>query len=402
MSDNAHRGAMERSDSPPSTQPAIVPAAPVGQPLGVASRRPVYRMLNSIDISNFRSFEKERLTGFKTINIIVGPSASVKTALLEAMRMALAGTPTVAYQLGASRGVLAGIPFNPSREVFESAWSSLFFDFQIDRTISFLVRDSKSHAASLKIYFDEKRPVTPSIQETAYPGLPVLTSTIVPVAFERLSFTGDASTLYGTVNPQQQGSLLLEQGPEIGTATQFFAANWQTNAPQVAAWYSQLRINNRGADIPGIVREQFADIEDLTTEAPHNVASIYASMKYRSKKIPVSLVSSGLNKFIALMVAIRTFRGGVLLVDEIENGIFYKMFPAFWRALHSFAVDNQTQLFLSTHSWECLKAASELIEKHEDDFTLVQVAQYHGCSSAVVVSGREAGAAIEEGIEVRK
>ena len=89
--------------------------------------------------------------------------------------------------------------------------------------------------------------------------------------------------------------------------------------------------------------------------------------------MPVALVSAGINKIIAILIAIRTHRGGVVLIDEIENGIYFGMFPSLWETLYRFAKDNSTQLFLSSHSLECLRAATETMNKNSHDFSLIQV-----------------------------
>lgn len=275
----------------------------------------------------------------------------------------------------------------------------LFFDFDITQKIEFHVTDSNSNSASVLIYFDKEKPVTPIVP--GVPGMPMLTSTIIPVAFDRMYFSGEHNLLYGTVNPSQHGQIQLDQGPEIGTVTEFFPSTWQANLQQAAVWLSQLRISGRASDIIDVVAKQFNEITDLSPEVPYNVPTIYASMKYRARKMPVSLVSSGINKFISLIIAIKTQRSGVLLIDEIENGMYYKGFQAFWEALHRFSIDNNAQLFVSTHSWECLKAAAEVNEKFPDDFSLVQLSQEGGISTARNVKGEDAANAIEHGIEVR-
>jgi hypothetical protein len=366
-------------------------------------------MINSLEVRNFRAFSHLELTGLPIINILVGQSASGKTALLEAIRMALGGTPTVAWQLNTVRGMVLGLPINPQREQFESAWSSYFFDFDITKTISFRMMDSDKRKASLDIYFDNDRPVTPGTTRPDYlpgvqgaPGFPILTSTIIPLAFKRVGFTGDESTLDATVHQQQYGQLFLQQGPEIGTVSEFFPSTWQSNSQQVAAWFSQLRISNPGDDIVDIVHKQFSDITDISTEMPYGLGALYATIKHHSRKMPISLVSSGINKFISLLIAIRVSRRGVILIDEIENGIYYKMYAEFWKALYRFAAENKTQLFLSTHSWECLKAVAPLIDRNPKDFALIQVSREKGISVARVATGANAAAAIEGDIEVRK
>jgi predicted ATPase len=194
----------------------------------------------------------------------------------------------------------------------------------------------------------------------------------------------------------------LQQGPELGTVSEFFPSTWQSNAPQVASWFSQLKVSNRSEDIITIVRKQFPEISELSSETPYGLGSLYAKIKYHSEMMPLALVSSGINKFVSLLIAIRTYRGGVVLFDEVENGIYYQMFPALWSALHKFALANKTQLFLSTHSWECLKGAASVIDKYPGDFSLIQVLHEKGTSHAFVAAGKNVAAAIEAGIEVRK
>lgn len=392
------------ADFRPSDQPAIVPtSAPAGRPLGVVPRPAGYRMIKSFEVQNFRGFVDLKLDNLPTMNVIVGRSASGKTALLEALRLALGATPQVAWNLNALRGILVGIPLNPPREIFESAWSSYFFDFDINRQISFKVVDTEDREASLKIYFDKDQPVTPTYPVPMPPHMPVLMNTIIPLAFDRISFAEEPSKLLATISTQHQGQLILQQGPELGTVNEFFPSTWQSNAQQVATWFSNLRIAKRSKDIVAIIHKQFPEIRDISSEVPQpGLGSLYATVAHRSRSMPVSLISSGINKFISLLIAIRTYRNGVILIDEIENGVYFQMFPALWEALHRFAVQNKTQLFLSTHSWECLQAAAGVIDKHRKDFALIQVSQQKGTSIAYVASGDKAAGAIEAEIEVRK
>jgi len=362
-----------------------------------------YRMIESFQVENFRSFRDLELKGLPIVNMIVGQSAAGKTALLEAIRMGLGATPTVAWQLSATRGIAVPMPINPTREQFDAAWKPYFRDFDITRTIKFNTSDSEGRAARLEMYFDQESPVTPILPNIApAPNTPTLTNTIIPLAFKRKSFTSEENTLYATVHQQAMGQLHLQQGPELGTVSEFFPSTWQSNAQQVAGWFSQLRISNRSEDILDIISKQFPQIIELSSENPYGFSSVYAKVKHKSEMMPIALISSGINKFVSLLIAIRTYRGGVVLIDEIENGIYYKMFPALWEALHQFANDNKTQLFISSHSWECLKGATGVIDGHESDFSLIQVVNEDGFSKAYKASGKNAAAAIESGIEIRK
>jgi predicted ATPase len=359
-----------------------------------------YRMIESFEIENFRSFRQLKLTGLPRINILVGQSAAGKTSLLEAIRLALGATPAVAWNLTAQRGALVGVTLNPTRDQFEAAWKPYFPEFDITKTIKFLVTSSDLQRASLKMYFDNERPVTPI--SPLMPGIPGLTNTIMPLAFERLTFSGEKSVLDATIHQQQHGQLFLQQGVELGIVSEFFPSTWLSNSQQAAQWLSQLRISNRGNDLVNIIGKQFPDITDLSSEIPYGMGAIYATVKHHAERMPISLISSGLNKFVSLLIAIRTYRNGVILIDEIENGIYYKMFSAFWEALHQFSVDNNTQLFISTHSLECLKGVSYLMKRHPEHFSIIQLIQEKGVSVAYTASGDKASAAIEQDIEVRR
>ncbi len=48
-----------------------------------------------------------------------------------------------------------------------------------------------------------------------------------------------------------------------------------------------------------------------------------------------------------------------MLVDEIENGFHYSVLEDVWQAMAIGAEKNDTQIFATTHSFECIQAAHE-------------------------------------------
>ncbi|WP_230685482.1 hypothetical protein, partial [Streptococcus pneumoniae] len=59
------------------------------------------------------------------------------------------------------------------------------------------------------------------------------------------------------------------------------------------------------------------------------------------------------------------------------------------------------QIFASTHSWECLKAAVPTIHKDVDAFSLIRTTRGDSGCTAEVFRGRDVLSAIESDIEVR-
>jgi predicted ATPase len=355
-------------------------------------------MIKSLKVRNFRCFEKTDITDLRRINVIVGRNAAGKTALLEAIRLALGGTPQVALQLNNVRGTYYyGV--TQSREQFEALWNPLFFKFETARVVSTEVKDSDGHQATLEVSYDASKTVTSS--QPQQPGM-AFTATIVPLKFERQNFAGEKSTLYGSLQPQ--GQLNLDAGAELGVATEFFASSWLLNPQQNAQWFSQLSLDNREREVVNAVKKEFdpliTDIQvlSLTQFAP---GSVYVSVPFIQSKIPISLLSAGITKFFSILAAILYRSHGVVLLDEIENGLYYERLPALWEIMLRLAVDNDTQIFVSTHSNECLQALRSVMDEHESEFMLLRAERNNGSSSIVQFEGHEFEAALAKRGEIR-
>jgi AAA15 family ATPase/GTPase len=74
------------------------------------------------------------------------------------------------------------------------------------------------------------------------------------------------------------------------------------------------------------------------------------------EKVPLNSISSGINRILSILLIMASHPRSVVVVDEIENGLYYKHHESFWRWLLSFSKSSESQLFLSTHSEEWIKA----------------------------------------------
>jgi len=356
-------------------------------------------MIKSFRAKNFRCFEELDLSDLRRLNIIVGKNAAGKTALLEAIRLALGATPSVAVSLNQYRGVTF-FP-NPLKEQFESQWNSFFFKFDVERTISTECEDTEGHKASLRIFFAKEKAFTPMIPQQQ--PQTTLLPTIIPVCFDRVGFSGQSTKLYASVHQQGQG-LNLEPGPELGQATEFFASSWFLNPAQNAQWFSQLSLENREQELIDAVKSEFGSlINDLSVLAPTPYgSSVYATVPFLSNKIPLSLVSAGINRFFTVLAGILFRRSGVVLVDEIENGFYFDRLPAFWTTILRLASQYDTQVFASTHSMECLRGLLPLLQDHHaDEVTLLRIERQNGSSGVTSIKGEFFEAALEQNFEIR-
>lgn len=356
-------------------------------------------MIKSLHSENFKCFKELDLSDLRRINLVVGMNATGKTALLEAVRLALGGTPHVLWTMNQGRGSFGGIPQPITRETFEAIWAPYFFNFDTSRVIATDCCDSEKCHATTRVYFDVQRPITAIPQPLPQPPQPVLPSSFIPpLAFERSSFSGVKSTLYASV--QAQGGLNFDSGPELSSVTEILPSlTWTLNPAQV---FSQVSQRQREKAVIDAVRDEFdRSLESLVVLAPSGAPGLYASLRYLKEKLPIGFLSAGISRFIAMLSAVFIFGKGVVLIDEIENGISYKVFPALWKYLLKFAVDNDTQIFASTHSLECVRALLPAIEGHEHEFNLLRAERTDGSSAVTLIPGNFLESAIDQGVEVR-
>jgi len=82
---------------------------------------------------------------------------------------------------------------------------------------------------------------------------------------------------------------------------------------------------------------------------------IYADIGL-DKLIPINLMGDGIRRILGILATIYERRNGILLIDEIENGLHYSTLAVLWKAILKAVLDNNVQLFATTHSYECVQA----------------------------------------------
>jgi len=352
------------------------------------SRQP---MINSIHIENFRCFPKLVLKDFGKYNIIVGENGSGKTALLEAIFLpGNAADVPVVYRN--QRGMISP-GFSPEKQAYEAMFSDLFFNFSTDLPIEIKIIGSHENLRSARVYF---KPIT---ERPLLPEGELKNGRITDRLFTLQTKDADNKESIQQINLKG----LITAGGEHKRAIIGFVTTGAAGAAQVLAqMLSDIRKNNADGQIQEAMHELFPQISDFSTELTGGVGEIHCTVTGLSKKVPVTLVSHGINKVLCIILFIATHRGGVVLVDEIDNGIYFKAFPKMWEAIVRFCNDFNVQFFASTHSKECLDELRPFIEKNQDVYRLIRTEGESGAGhTARVFKGENFAAALETGTEIR-
>jgi predicted ATPase len=376
-------------------------------------------MINSLRIRHFRCFEDISLEGLGTINVLVGDNGSGKTALLESLFLSQVGHPEVVTRLRLWRSLGGTLALTRTRGAYEAIWKDLFSKMRDDQPIEILARGTPENNRSLKIYYDPSESLTIPISSKDHNGSPTGqktdSSTIIPQA----SLSGqnaDSSTIIPLIFELTDGNAQKHtfkptfgfEGLSFGgippaALAAFYSSSFAAVTPpqEIVTQFSDLSKNKKTRPFIKTITTLYPHIRDLSVETELGVSMLFCEVKGLPTKVPVSIVSGGTHKLISILLGISSQPKGVVLIDELENGFYYKTLPKVWEALLAFCKAYSVQVFASTHSKECLVAALPALQGHEDRFRLIRAEKKVGQSILRVYKGDEFEAAIETKTEVR-
>jgi hypothetical protein len=117
--------------------------------------------------------------------------------------------------------------------------------------------------------------------------------------------------------------------------------------------------------------------------------------------IPLRSFGDGVNRLFGLILSLVCAKGGVLLVDEIENGLHHSVLVDVWRTLFRLARETGVQVFATSHSWDCIEAFQKAANEDAGTGVLVRLARKGVNVIPTVLRDQELQIVARDGIEVR-
>ncbi len=165
--------------------------------------------------------------------------------------------------------------------------------------------------------------------------------------------------------------------------------------------FTRAELNNTKADLVRILQEMDSDLLDVLTLAQSGQTQLYARTK--SGLLPLKLTGDGMNRLIMIILAILENPNAIILLDEVENGFHYSMYPILWKNIASAAKVSGSQVIAATHSYECIVGAIDGVKSVNmtNNFSYFRMAQENGTRCAHRFSGSLLQKALDAELEVR-
>ena len=128
---------------------------------------------------------------------------------------------------------------------------------------------------------------------------------------------------------------------------------------------------------------------------------VVAKLAAYSVPVPLKRLGDGANRLLAIALALANARGGILLMDEVENGIHYSVQPGLWRMVFKAAEAANVQVIAATHSWDCVVGFARAAVESSADGWLYRLERVGDKLDAVGYSQSNLAVAARQRTEVR-
>lgn len=338
-------------------------------------------MIKNIEISNFKIIESLKLSSLKRVNVIAGKNGKGKTSILDSIFITNdIASPDCLIKPIAFRG---GSPDLTNNEL----WLSYFRDFDRKNEISIKMELENGMKQETRVSIENIKSDTSNIGTVS--SNVIERNQISP----RSSYRGDVLKIrkYDRSQPEslsmkmevtqqisgnQLTSNLVKHGSGIdATATTFITTSSTINNTNTISVLGNL-IKNK--DTKSII-ESMKEINDKILNIELGVLNQVPEILFDTggdKLVGLSSMGEGVGELLTILVVSYSTKNGIILIDEIENGIHYSLMPSILKTLVSQSHRNNNQIFVTTHSSDVVNSIAKLFSSgsvSESDISFTRI-----------------------------
>jgi predicted ATP-dependent endonuclease of OLD family len=194
----------------------------------------------------------------------------------------------------------------------------------------------------------------------------------------------------------------LSPNAEKEVAVTLIPARGVSSLEQEAQRYSRLQVERRQGEVLELLKIIDPRLKDLVVIAQERSSTIYGDLGAK-QLMPLALMGDGMARTLSIALSMVNSRDGVVLIDEVENGLHYSVLVNLWQLIAQMARQLNVQVFAATHSDECIRAVNEAVQTlgYTQDLKLYRFDLTKEGTRVVDYSTNELNAAIETEQEVR-
>ncbi len=364
-------------------------------------------MLKEIEIENFKCFKEIKLENLKRVNLVFGENNVGKTVLLEAIFLLLSNdSPKNVLTL--LRGTPISLPIQPE------IWSTLFHELHTSQQIKIsgiieqfeLELEIKTNPPYIgtSMHINESHFIVPEnslFLHWKYNNKDLKTWITHNERFlnaGQTSFTIPPPN-FPSFSPVEPFIVIPFGELKYPIKKVFFHTSiGRMDVLRISQIFGEIVGKGFKKDILGLLSELDNSIEDI--ELMSFGGGIIVGIKIGTKFYPINQLGEGFYRMFGLLCILVQRKNGIVLIDEIENGIYHANQGSLWKHILEFSEKLNIQLFITTHSWEFIVNA---IENTEDlgNIQGIRLEKTDKQIMPVIIDGEELKEMVDQNYEVR-
>ena len=348
-------------------------------------------MLERLRIRNYRGFTDLGIDRLSRINLFTGRNNSGKTTLLEALFLLCgAGNAQMALNANVMRELnLAAGPVTP-----ETFWKPIFTGFDVEKTVEIEGRHNAFGSMILSIMNDQSSTIEIPLDGASRTSIPELSSSMeLLFSFKMGSRTTTESRIRMTM-----GGIQVDPADVQYPFRAVFLSSRISSPQEDAKRLGQLRKRKQGNFVVKALQIFEPRLQSVEDNSASGIPMIWGDIGL-PELVPLPVMGEGMTRIARLILAISAAPNGIVLVDEIENGLHHSTLRKVWTAIDEAAERFNTQIIATTHSFECMAAACHALD--DTNLLVHRLEAVDGKTRCVSYEPEELEAAVSHSLEVR-
>lgn len=292
----------------------------------------------------------------------MGKNNSGKTSVLEAIyALTNIEQPWWAEQLESTRGI----------EEDDQDYRSFFYNFNVTNTVQVNASYRSVGRGPSKYRFQLEEDESGSKRGTKgrRSGQKSLLVTIWlgarnPGHTFKMTRDQDAEEMIYTEYSENADEFLIEGLPEkmaVRHTSTFVSTT--LDLEQLSEQLAEVTVNKEEEPLLAVMKQIDPRVKSL---ALGNNGRIYLDLGDNfSMRSSINLMGEGIQRLLSIVAALASVAGGIILIDEIDNGLHYSALRVLWQGILTAADEYDVQVIATTHNAEALRHLTAVLEDEQ-------------------------------------